>query len=199
MSFSYSESFVEAVRDFLTPEKDHVFFNRFLASEISGERTDRITGSQLRVLNRITPLQNKEVLDFGCGTGQSLVGLVSTGARVTGIEPDEKRLAIAALRLREHGIGQSRVKMIHVPDTTRLPFYSHTFDVCFCNAVLEHIPGNRGPCLREMWRVLKPGGILSISETSWLASELIFAISLPALPEEAWVASSFNLSIIFDI
>lgn len=42
-------------------------------------------------------------------------------------------------------------------DICQLPFEDNTFDVIFCNHVLEHIPDDT-QAMRELYRVLKPGG-----------------------------------------
>ncbi len=42
-------------------------------------------------------------------------------------------------------------------DITSLPFEDNTFDVVFCNHVLEHIPDDR-KAMKELFRVMKPGG-----------------------------------------
>jgi SAM-dependent methyltransferase len=42
-------------------------------------------------------------------------------------------------------------------DITNLPFEDHSFDVIFCNHVLEHIPDDT-KAMQELYRVLKPGG-----------------------------------------
>ncbi len=42
-------------------------------------------------------------------------------------------------------------------DITALPFDDNTFDVIFCNHVLEHIPDDR-KAMAELYRVMKPGG-----------------------------------------
>lgn len=42
-------------------------------------------------------------------------------------------------------------------DLCHLPFGDHTFDVIFCNHVLEHIPDDT-KAMQELYRVLQPGG-----------------------------------------
>ncbi len=43
-------------------------------------------------------------------------------------------------------------------DVTTLPYPSQTFDLVICNHVLEHVPDD-GKAMRELRRVLKPGGV----------------------------------------
>lgn len=46
-------------------------------------------------------------------------------------------------------------------DITTIPFNDHTFDLILCSHVLEHVP-NDHQAMRELYRVLKPGGIALI-------------------------------------
>ncbi len=46
---------------------------------------------------------------------------------------------------------------ISVADIYRLPFWDSSFDLVICSEVLEHIPDDR-KAMRELFRVLKPGG-----------------------------------------
>ncbi len=43
-------------------------------------------------------------------------------------------------------------------DICALPFDDNSFDMVFCNHVLEHIPDDR-KAMQELYRVLKPGGL----------------------------------------
>ncbi len=47
----------------------------------------------------------------------------------------------------------AKIKM----DLHHIPFADHTFDVIFCNHVMEHVEDDI-QCMRELYRVLKPGG-----------------------------------------
>ena len=42
-------------------------------------------------------------------------------------------------------------------DICNLPFKDHSYDIIFCNHVLEHIPNDQ-KAMQELYRVLKPGG-----------------------------------------
>ena len=51
-----------------------------------------------------------------------------------------------------------------VQDATSLPYADETFDCCACISVLEHIgPERDATALAELWRVLKPGGVLHLT------------------------------------
>jgi SAM-dependent methyltransferase len=51
-----------------------------------------------------------------------------------------------------------------VEDATRLSFADESFDVCLCISVIEHVPGDGDAvAMAEMWRVLRPGGVLHVT------------------------------------
>lgn len=151
----YSQRMVEALR----PYKP----GKWLQDELG--RADKILSREAVVLGRYLDIRDKRLLDFGCGAGASSVAWSKLGAAVTGVEPDEYLAAAAQIRIQEDGV-RGAVQILHLPDTSQLPFADGAFQVCICNAVLEHIaPKDRGIYVREIWRVLEPGGYLYITET----------------------------------
>lgn len=53
---------------------------------------------------------------------------------------------------------------LDVQDATALPYPDETFDHCICVSVLEHVgAGKDAKALAEMWRVLRPGGVLHLT------------------------------------
>jgi ubiquinone/menaquinone biosynthesis C-methylase UbiE len=97
------------------------------------------------------------VLDVACGTGvlaREAAVRVGPSGRVTGLDLNEGMLAVAR-RLRpeidwRHG------------DALDLPFADHAFDVVLSQFALMFFP-DRPLALREMWRVLAPGGRLAVA------------------------------------
>lgn len=115
-------------------------------------------------LTQQLPLLTGPVLDFGCGSGLSLVALLELGVTdVVGVEPDAERVRQGKEMLVEAGHDPDR--LIHVSDTRHLPFGGGHFRTVRAQAVFEHIPQPRGDYIREVWRVVRPGGHLVIPET----------------------------------
>jgi 2-polyprenyl-3-methyl-5-hydroxy-6-metoxy-1,4-benzoquinol methylase len=61
-------------------------------------------------------------------------------------------------------------------DVTRLPFADGFFDIVVCSEVLEHIPDN-GAAIRELVRVVKPGGDLVVTVPRYGPERICWAIS----------------------
>jgi 2-polyprenyl-3-methyl-5-hydroxy-6-metoxy-1,4-benzoquinol methylase len=107
----------------------------------------------------------KRVLDFGASYGLSAAVLVEQGAaHVWGVEPEEWRVQKGTEFMSRLGIAD-RVHLSHVADTRKLDAADSAFSFIFVNAVFEHIPQPRAAYIRELWRVLAPGGTLLIRET----------------------------------
>lgn len=107
----------------------------------------------------------RTVLDFGASHGPGICALLDLGAaEVVGVEPEEAWVRAGQPILQAGGWGP-RARLLHVADTRRLPFPDAAFDLVLVNAVLEHIPIPRAEYIRELWRVLRPGGHLLVNET----------------------------------
>lgn len=117
------------------------------------------------------------VLDAGCGTGRHLRELAKiSGLRVFGIDRNEKDLQDALSSLPENEVVAAEKISVMQADINRLPFADGMFDCIICSEVLEHIPEHR-EALREIVRVLKPGGDLVISVPRYLPERICWTIS----------------------
>ncbi|MEK7765581.1 MAG: class I SAM-dependent methyltransferase [bacterium] len=106
-------------------------------------------GHALRLLERWTHgARGLDILDVGCGTGANLLAFRRFGA-VTGCDISPAAVAFC----RKRGIADAVVQ----PEPDRLPFPDGRFDLITCLDVIEHVKDDVG-MLREMCRVLKPGG-----------------------------------------
>ncbi len=101
------------------------------------------------------PVDGLSILDVGCGSGTDSAVLGGAGADVVGID-------LTTSDLRHASPGGPLV----CGDGRQLPFPSASFDAVICSNVLEHTPGP-DDLLREMVRVVRPGGWLWVSWTNW--------------------------------
>ena len=108
-------------------------------------------------------LAGKSVLEVGAGTAGLAVALAEAGVReVIGAEPNAKNYEAGVWRAKAHRV-DDRVRLCHVPDTTRLPFADDSFDAAVCSSVLQYVPRRTRPALLdEMHRVVKPGGLVIV-------------------------------------
>lgn len=105
------------------------------------------------------------VLDVGCAYGGFLVAFAEQGARVTGIDIDERYVHLAAANLRERGLDG---ELVHGDAAADHPRFRGRFDLVIANDVLEHVP-QPGPFLSRLREWLAPGGAayLEIPNGAW--------------------------------
>lgn len=96
---------------------------------------------------------DKAVLEIGVGCGTHAQLLVERAGSYTGIDLTDYAIAATRARLRRFG----REDCIRQMDAERLEFDDESFDFVWSWGVIHH-SSDTGKVLREIWRVLKPGG-----------------------------------------
>ncbi len=107
------------------------------------------------------PLQGLRVLDVGTGDAAYAIAAAQRGAAVTGIDVDRRMLATARARAEAAGVSVS----LQEGRVEELPFEDGAFDVVLAVTVLCVVP-DAPTAVREMARVLAPGGRLVLGELS---------------------------------
>jgi ubiquinone/menaquinone biosynthesis C-methylase UbiE len=95
-----------------------------------------------------------KILDAGCGPGEMAAMLMQRGYEVWGIDIAEPMI--------QHARERCRANRFRVGDIERIPFPDSTFDGVVCLGVLEYLDAD-AKALREIGRVLKPGGKAVVS------------------------------------
>lgn len=117
-----------------------------------------------KVVNLVAETNPDSVLDIATGTGDLAINLVRTGAtQIVGLDLSDGMLAVGRKKISEKGLSE-QIEMIQ-GDSEALPFEDNSFDaitVAFGVRNFEDL--EKG--LSEIQRVLKPGGIFVILETS---------------------------------
>lgn len=136
------------------------------------------------ILEQIAPLRAPLVLDVAAGTGRLPLALLCHPhfqGRVVAVDLSRAMLARAADKLAEDA---SRVSLLWCP-AERLPFAGGVFDVVTCLEALEFM-ADPAAALRELIRVLRPGGLLLFSSRinagwmpgkTWTRDQLIELLS----------------------
>lgn len=107
---------------------------------------------------RIQP--GMRVLDAGCGSGRNLVYLMRAGYEVFATDADAA--AIAAVRNMAAALAPGLpAENFRVEDVERMSFADQCVDVVLSSAVLHFSRNDMqfSDMVKEMWRVLKPGGL----------------------------------------
>ena len=100
-------------------------------------------------------------LELGCGTGVFLEKCAASGASITGIDLSSDLLERCAARMAAAG----NVVLVR-GNAERLPFPPGTFDAVYGSSILHHL--DLDAALREVARVLRPGGRMAFAEPNIL-------------------------------
>ncbi|MBM3991343.1 MAG: class I SAM-dependent methyltransferase [Planctomycetes bacterium] len=114
-----------------------------------------------RTVGRAGPLEGRLVIDACCGTGDLALEFAAAGARVVGVDFTPEMLRQARPKAQARALSGA---FVH-GDAMRLPVASGCADVCSVAFGVRNLADpDRG--LRELARVLKPGGKLFVLEFS---------------------------------
>ena len=108
-----------------------------------------------------------KVLDLGCGFGRHAFEAARRGASVVALAAGRDEVeGVAATFAAMVEVGELAPASLHANvvqgDALHLPFPDGSFDRVICSEVLEHIP-NDVAVMRELARVLRPGGTMAIT------------------------------------
>ncbi|MEZ2721505.1 bifunctional 2-polyprenyl-6-hydroxyphenol methylase/3-demethylubiquinol 3-O-methyltransferase UbiG [Paenalcaligenes hominis] len=124
------------------------------------------------IQDTVGTLQNKKVLDVGCGGGILAESMAAQGAQVTGIDLAQRSLKIARLHSLESGIA---VDYQHISAEALASDQPASFDVVTCMEMLEHVP-DPASIIHACARLVKPGGWVFFSTLNRNPKSFLFAI-----------------------
>lgn len=134
----------------------------------------------------------KRVLDIGSGVGGTSRCLAREfGCRVTGIDLTDEYCRVAAMLTDR--IGLAELVDYRQGDATSLPFPDASFDIVWTEHVAMNIP-DKPKLYQEMYRVLKPGGMLAIYDVlAGPSGPVHFPVPWARTPESSFLATPDEL------
>lgn len=126
-----------------------------------------------KTMHALYEIEAAEILDVGCGTGRTAIKIakeLKNGSHLYGIDVYEK-MAISGNAL-ETVQKNAKIEKVEKMTTfqygsaTEIPFENERFDIVNVSSVLHelHEPNDRIKAVKEIFRVLKSGGYLYMSE-----------------------------------
>jgi ubiquinone/menaquinone biosynthesis C-methylase UbiE len=120
----------------------------------------------LKTLERCgVTVAGRKVLDAGCGAGGTALSFAEEARFVAGLDIEARFRGTGTRLQQEKGIPAAGFVK---GDGVRLPFRGGSFDLVLSHEVIEHIYEGPG-YLRDLARVLRPGGILYLSTAPYLS------------------------------
>jgi ubiquinone/menaquinone biosynthesis C-methylase UbiE len=124
-----------------------------------------LLGQRARIWDGLVALSGARpgdrVLDVGCGTGyfaRRISSAIEPGGTVVGIDPSPPMIAYASRHAPANCTFQGA-------GAERLPFEEASFDLVVSSLAVHHFPvDRRAEAVREMFRVLRPGGQVFIAD-----------------------------------
>ncbi|MEO6774183.1 MAG: bifunctional demethylmenaquinone methyltransferase/2-methoxy-6-polyprenyl-1,4-benzoquinol methylase UbiE [Kofleriaceae bacterium] len=116
-----------------------------------------------RVIHELALAPNARVLDVATGTGDLAIELAKAvpAGKVIGLDPSPNMLAVATLKLAKRGL-EARVELIE-GDAQALPQANCEIDAATIAFGIRNVP-DRPRALRELARVVRPGGTIAVLE-----------------------------------
>jgi len=114
---------------------------------------------RLEYVERAGPLDERDVVDVGCGGGLLAEAMARRGANVVGIDLAEDLLQVARSHAADHG---ARVDYRAESAETHGESHEETYDVVTCMEMLEHVP-DPSAVVAALAMLVKPGGHVFVS------------------------------------
>ena len=135
-------------------------FDQWAPSYESDRRSRRIATLQLEAFEALGLGPEDRMLDVGCGSGAAVRRAAQLGKRAVGVDLSPRMIRLAE----ELAAGVENVEFL-VAESSDLPFDDASFTAVLCTTSFHHYPDPEAS-VREMARVLAPGGRLVIGDAS---------------------------------
>ena len=112
--------------------------------------------------------EGRSLLDVGCGSGANLCAYAFLGAKVTGIDFDEKAISNAGSFLNRQGLTAEKLLVGSIYDLQNRAL-EHTYDIVTCSGLLHHL-SDPYHGFRNLTEKVRPGGLLIVRVGSQISA-----------------------------
>ena len=127
---------------------------------------------RVNYINDLFPLNEKNILDVGCGGGILAESMARLGGNVTGIDQSDIAIKIAKLHAKENNLSID-YKLLNIEDFLKKD--TSKFDVITCLEMIEHVP-DPASIITSCAKKLKKNGRLYVSTINRNLKAFLFAI-----------------------
>lgn len=143
----------------------------------------------LEIVDALALAAGARVLEGGCGPGHLVAALLARDLDVVAIDTSPAMLALT--RERVSAMPARSPPALQLASLEQLPHRDASFELVCSTGVIEYLPGD-ATALREMWRVLRPGGHLVLSVTNAWSPIFVAEFAIEFLKRQKWLRGAFN-------
>src|SRR4051812_37873733 len=151
------------------PDQRQLVLDAFYDDPLIAAAKRYFAGDEWQAVSKLLRDRTGRALDVGAGRGIASYALARDGFAVTALEPDPSAI-VGAVAIRTLAAEANLPIEVVEEFSERLPFDDSAFDVVFARAVLHHTRDLDSAC-REMFRVLRPGGMLIAAREHVISKE----------------------------
>ncbi len=154
------------------------------------------TRFKAHLLSHLTSSTTARIADIGCGSGTLALAIARRypDVEIVGLDADPQILEQAQRKLLEQQTGQPSAQVQwQRGNATQLPWPQASLDHIFCSLVFHHLhTEEKKQALAEFFRVLKPGGVLSLADFARPASTFARLQFLSVRMIDGWQRTQCN-------
>ncbi|HEV8341071.1 MAG TPA: class I SAM-dependent methyltransferase [Candidatus Binatia bacterium] len=146
-------------------DREAIYAEIYKGSHIGEEEINKLPSrrrqKRIHLYKSIIGKGHEQILEIGCGLGDLTSGLAENARRVVGTDVSARNIEVAKIRMEKFFRNRPNIERVefHRMGATNIKCEDGTFDWVVSTSLIEHLhPDDIQPHLKEVVRVLKPGG-----------------------------------------
>ncbi len=140
------------------------------------------------IKSKLEPIAGQRVLEIACGRGALSYWLNHQGGEVWSADFSSEAVEMTQKLVSPH-FPQATQRILRA-DFQQMPFDENSFDILISCETLEHLPEPE-KALKEVFRVLKPGGRLYLTTENYLNITGLYRLYVEGIQRQPWRSGSY--------